>query len=413
MLPLALSVALAAQAAPDVPPQPILSDGTAAAFCPDRHAAELLFRLQTSTLKGAEQEAMRTRYDRAVAEWAVCARVMALPNWGVPDVQDPLARVLLAASLTVPGHRERIEGIELVADEMPFAAALLALEDLAVVSLLDRAEPQRRLELAAAAFGAWGCSASREWLESGDQVVGFCTDGRPLETMATSGLLRLAQIAAPTAQPPNTWLAQATEDRAREWWAAIGQTWFPLAEPPPLRVPEGGVGSPLEPGVGWSGRVGPDLVTWQERPAFRVTPTGIVVKQPAIRTRPPEAWDAAPVLYVDGETTLAALADTLARAAVARPVFVAQRKGSVDPRDLVELRLLWRADDAPPEGATVIRLGRLGGSLDRMRADAQGGAGPIWITAHRGARYRDLVAAHAALVGLRDAPVSVRLEPAP
>ena len=417
MTPAALALALhAATAAPqphEVPALPILVDGTAAAQCPDRHSASALYALRVGPMDGDEATELRQGYDRAVAEWAVCARVLALPNWGVPDVHDPMARQLLSASLTEPGHRARIEAIERTADTLPYATALLALEELAVIELLGRAEPQRRVELAGAAFGAWGCGSARTWVaDPSGEETGFCADSRGIETMATSGMLRLAQLAAPTAQPPNTWLARATQDRVAAWWTAIGQTWFPLAEPPPVRAPDGGVGAPLEPGTGWSGRLASDLVAWQERPAFRVAPTGLEVKQPSIRTSAPESWDGAPVLYIDGDLRLGELAEALAHAGVARPIFVAQRDGTVNPRDLVELRLLWRPDGAPPPGATVVSLAALGGSMDRIRQQvaAHAGAGPAWIDAHPHARYADLVAAHAAVTRARTGPVVVRLQ---
>ena len=416
MTPAALAVALlTAAAAPrpsEVPAQPILADDTAATMCPDRHAAAALYAVRVGPMEGAEAARLRQEYDRAVAEWAVCARVLALPNWGVPDVDDPMARQLLGASLTEPGRRARIEAIEAAADALPYAAALLALEELSVISVLGRAEPQRRVELAAAAFGAWGCGSARTWVaDPTGEDVGFCIDSRGIETMATSGMLRLAQLAAPTAERPNTWLARATQDRAADWWTTIGDTWFPLAEPPPVRVPEGGVGTPLEPGTGWSGRLSHDLTAWQERPAFRVEATGIVVKQPSIRTRAPDDWDAAPVLYIDGDLRLGPLAEALRAARVARPIFVAQRAGTVEPRDLVELRLLWRPDAAPPPDAMVVPLAALGGSMDRIRETvaAHGGDGPIWIDAHPNARYADLVAAHAAASAARPGPVVVRL----
>ncbi len=394
-------------------PQPLWVEADGAALCPDRVVGELFYALSLGDGTPKEMQTLQQRHGREVARWAVCARVRKLGSFRLPQVDDPAGGLLVAASLTEPGRRARLEAIQASAEVLPVASAVLALEDLAIIEVIGRAEPQRRLALAAAALGAWGCPEAVAWEtpEEGLEAA-WCLDRRPIKTLATAGMQAVLALARPASRPAGaSWLLGATVAERAAWWEGIESVWFPLEEPPPVRVPEGGAGPRLEPDLGWSGRIRPNLVAWQERPAFRVTREGLDLKASSLRSRPPADWDGAPLLYIDPEVRMGRLTAVLSDARVGLPRFVAQAAGATSARDLVVLRLLHRGVEEPPAGAAVVEVRALGGSLAAMRRTVEEaeGTGPVWLRVHPAARYGDVVAVHAALVGLRDGPVRMSL----
>ncbi len=414
MLALAFSlVAPSAHARPvEVRAQAIRADAVAASLCPLDAANAAREPLLLADPRAPETAGLQQAYDRVVAEWAVCARVNQVPLWGVPHIEDPAAQQLFAASLTMPGSRVRQEAIEAAAPSLPYGAALLALEELSVLKVVEQVPPPDRLALAAAAVGSWGCGPALAWDTdaSGDQH-GYCTDGRSIDHMATAGMQRLMALAAPTTQDSPHWLAQTTRARSTAWWNEAEAPWYPLLESLPQRLPEDGVGEALDPNLGWSGTLTADLVAWQERPAFRITQQGIHILQPGLYTHAPRRWDGAPVLYIDGDTPLATIDMALRDSRAARPVFVAQRKGSMNPEDLVELHILWEPDAVPFSDAAVVEVPALGGNLSHMRSlvEQSPTEGPTWLRAEPGLHYRDLVQALGAVAGIRHGPVIVSL----
>ena len=136
------------------------------------------------------------------------------------------------------------------------------------------------------------------------------------------------------------------------------------------------------------------------------------MQQPALRSSAPDDWDASPVLYIDADVRIPRLAEALTDAGVRRPIFVARRAGSVDPEDLVELRMQWDPEATPPPTAVVLDLQPIGGSPTRMQADAQaaGQDQPVWLHAHPELRYGDLVRAHAAVSAVHAGPIRVGVQ---
>lgn len=408
----AVSLAAGSRTGRRAPAQPIAVAAEGAALCPDRVAGELLYALTVEDGTADELRVLQQRHAREIARWAVCARVRHLRSFRLPQVDDPAASRVVAASLTEPGRRARVEAIQAAAAALPVASAVLALEELSVIEVIGRAEPQRRVALAAAALGAWGCPGAVAWEtpEEGLEAA-WCTDRRPVETLATAGMQALVELVQPTQGSTGLWLLGATAAERLAWWDGIESVWFPLEEPPPMRVPEGGKGPRLEPDLGWSGRVGTDLVAWQQRPAFRVTRSGLELRTPSLRSRPPAGWDGSPILYIDADVRMGRLAEVLAEGNVGLPRFVARQAGAASDRELVALRLFYRGRAVPSSEAAVVDLRALGGSLTAMRRTVEGapGTGPVWLRVAPGVRYGDLVAAHAAVVGLRDGPVMVSL----
>ena len=409
----AVSMAASPRVARRAQAQPLVVEAEGAALCPDRVVGELSYALALGDGTPEEIRALQQHYGEEVARWAVCARVRQLRSFRLPQVDDPLGSGLVAASLTEPGRRARVEAIQAAADALPVASAVLALEELAVLEVIGRAEPQRRVALAAAALGAWGCPGAVAWETPSEGLeAAWCLDRRPVETLATAGMQAVLELARPASGAAGeSWLLSATAAERAAWWDGIESVWFPLEEPSPIRVPDGGRGPRLEPDLGWSGRVGPDLVAWQERPAFRMTRGGLDLRSPTLRSRPPSDWDGAPLLYIDPEVRMGRLASVLREAGVGLPRFVARAPGATSDRDRVVLRLHHRGLAVPPPGAAVVEVRALGGSLAAMRRTVEKaeGTGPVWLWVHPGVRYGDLVAVHAAVVGLREGPVRMSL----
>jgi hypothetical protein len=402
---LVVASALAGRTAP-VPPLTVQLD--AALTCPDRHAATAWQDLSQSKPRDDDYPDKKKAFEVEVARWVVCARLMGVQSYGIPHVEDPIATSAVTAALTEPGRRQRVEAIERLAPEMPVLAGMLALEELSVLEIVAQAEPPARTMLAAAAVGAWGCPGARDWDVGPDGMeMAWCTDGRVVESMARGGLERLVALAQPTLEMKG-WLGIATEKRRDELWGLVEDTWFPLVEAPPVHVPGRGVGIPLDPGLGWSGRVSKELVAWSERPRFHMTRRGLEVVPPSLSSGPPKDWDRSPVLYVESDVAAGELEQILYDNGVARPRLIARREGGVDDADLVELRLLWTPGArVPPDGALVVNIGALGGRTDALKKQvaSSDATGPVWLRVHPDALYGDVIMAQGAVASVRPGPV--------
>lgn len=396
----ALLVAVAvAGSGPRVAPLQVPTD--ARSICPTVEA-EAAHAALAEARGPVEHAGKRKAFDRAVARWASCARLMGVESYGLPKVEDPAAARVVTAALTQPGRRERIEALERAASELPEATAVLALEELEILALLQRAEPSTRLTLAAAAVGAWGCPHAREWgLGSDGLDTAWCTDGRDLHTMAREGVSRLLVLAGPT-RDMSGWLGLATAARADTIWSTVSETWFPLVEPLPIPLAIGGAGMPLDPDLGWSGRIGRDLAIWMPRPKFRFTPSGYEVAKAQLLTRPPREWDGVPVVYVERGTTVGRIAEVLEEHRVGRPRLVSRADGEV-----IELRLAWAPRDVKPTGdALVLDVEPdpdAAALVARMKASEATGA--LWLRPDRSVLFEELVAVQGAVAAARGGPI--------
>jgi hypothetical protein len=393
---LAVLALASALAAPRSAPPTLHAPPEATAVCPDAAVKAA----HAALLEGRPSDAQRRDHDRAVAAWAVCARLNGVSSYRLPALQDPAATRVLTAAMTEPGRRERIEALERSAAAEPELVALLALEELGVMGLLQRVDPPIRLTVAAAAVGAWGCPHAREWgLGADGQETAWCTDGRDLGTMAREGIRQLVALSQPT-RTMQGWLAEATRPRADALWAGLEDTYFPIDEPRPVVVPTGGVGMALEPGLGWTLRVSPDIAIWTPRPRFHITRDGVEVPQPTLRTRAPKEWDGTPVVYAEGGVTAGALDMAFQEQRVGRPRLVGQ-----GPEGLIELRLGWMPrESAPPADAVVVDVVAGDSTLaDRLRASSA--TGETWLRVPAGLPFAALVHAQGAAAAARPGPI--------
>lgn len=393
---LAVLALASALAAPRAAPPTLHAPPEATALCPDADVRTAHARLLAPRPSAAHRQA----HDRAVAAWAVCARLAGVTSYRLPALEDPAATRVLTAAMSEPGLRTRIEALERAAATLPGLVAPLALEELSVMALLQRVDPPVRLTVAAAAVGAWGCPHARAWGIGADgQETAWCTDGRDLDTMAREGIRQLVTLSQPT-RTAEGWLADATRARTDALWAGLEGTWFPIIEPPPVPVPTGGAGMALEPGLGWTLRISPDLAIWTPRPRFHITADGVVVPQATLRTRAPKEWDGTPVIYAEGGVTVAALDEVLHEQAVGRPRFVGQGPGG-----LVELRLGWVAPgSSPPAGTLIVDL-REGQPPLAAQLGASSATGETWIRVPGRTPFSALVAAQGLAAAARPGPI--------
>jgi len=390
---LALASALAA---PRGAPPTLHAPAEALALCPESEVVAA----HAALLQGRPTDEERRAHDRAVAAWAVCARLNGVGSYRMPALEDPASLRILTASLTETGRRTRIEALERAAGAEPELVALLALEELSVMRLLQQVDPPVRLTVAAAAVGAWGCPHAREWgVGTDDEETAWCTDGRDLETMAREGVRQLVHLAQPT-RDLEGWLADATRSRVDALWTGLEATWFPIEEPRPVVVPDGGEGMPLTPGLGWTLRISPEIAIWTPRPRFHITRDGVVVPPPILRTRAPEDGDGAPVAYVEGSVTAGALDLALQEQGVLRPRLVGQ-----GPDGLIELRLGWMPrGSAPPADALVVDV--VAGSTGLgARVAASSATGETWLRVPPGLPFAALVRAQGEVARARSQPV--------
>lgn len=339
-------------------------------------------------------------HEHAIAAWAVCARLSGVSSYRLPALQEPAATRVLTAAMTEPGRRTRIESLELAAAAHPELVALLALEELGVMALLQQVEPPERLSVAAAAIGAWGCPHARDWSVGPDgQQTAWCTDGRDLETMAREGIRQLVALSQPT-RSMEGWLADATASRIRALWAGLEETWFPMEEPRPIEVPEGGVGKPLRSGLGWTLRMSPDLAIWMPRPRFHITRDGVVVPPATLRTSAPADWDGAPVVYAEGSLLVGMLDAAFQEQGVGRPRLVGQ-----GPDGLLELRLGWLPAGTPPPPDAVLADVISGDRTLSQRLRASSASGETWLRVPAALPFSSLVRAQGEAATARPGPI--------
>lgn len=399
---LAVLALASALAAPRSAPPTLHAPAEATAICPDADVRAAHARLLEPRATPADRHA----HDRAVAAWAVCARLAGVSSYRLPALEDPAATRVLTAAMSTPGLRTRIEALERAAPELPLLVAPLALEELSVMSLLQRVDPPVRLTIAAAAVGAWGCPHARDWdLGADDQATAWCTDGRDLETMAREGIRQLVALSQPT-RTAEGWLADATRAQTDALWADLEGTWFPIIEPAPVPVPTGGEGMELEPGLGWTLRIQPDIAIWTPRPRFHITRDGVVVPPATLRSRAPKAWDGTPVVYAEGAVTAGALDAIFREQGVGRPRLVGQ-----GPAGLVELRLGWMPTGSTPPPGAVLADVSLGDHTLAARLRASAATGETWLRVPASMTFSALVQAQGEAAQARPGPIRFLVEP--
>ncbi|MEC7946405.1 MAG: hypothetical protein VX265_02490 [Myxococcota bacterium] len=391
------AIALAsALAAPRNAPPTLHAPHRATAVCTDAPVQAAHGRL----LQPRVTREHHAQHEHAIAAWAVCARLSGVSSYRLPALREPAATRVLTAAMTEPGRRTRIESLELAAAAHPELVALLALEELGVMALLQKVEPSERLSVAAAAIGSWGCPHAREWGVGPDgQQTAWCTDGRDLETMAREGIRQLVALSQPT-RSMEGWLADATAPRVAALWAGLEETWFPIEEPRPVEVPRGGIGKPLTPGLGWTLRIGPDLAIWMPRPRFHITRDGVVVPPATLRTSAPADWDGAPIVYAEGSLPVGMLDAAFREQGVGHPRLVGE-----GPDGLLELRLGWLPSDAsPPPDAVLADVIAEDTTLSR-RLRASSATGETWLRVPAALPFSSLVRAQGEAAAARSGPI--------
>jgi hypothetical protein len=383
-------------------PPPLDLPAETAALCPT-DAVDAARQTVAAARGDVEVERSLRTHDHAIATWAVCAHVLHAPSWTVPPVTDPLAQELIQAAAAAPGSRERIEGSASLRQAFPEAIAVLAMEDIASLKSVARAEPAMRLTLVAGRVGPRACPDYVRWYPRPDgSTTGVCTDQRTVEAMALDALTALAATTDPIEScPTRHWLCGATADWARDIWQAVSTIELPRFDDAPIAVPRGGRGVPLEPSIGWSMAITPSSVEYRRRDVVRFTPTGLHREENGtVFTDRPSDLEGDPVVFVRDDVTVAHLANELTRLKVPRPIFPARDDTT---GELVELRLRWSPAGSPSlDAGPVLPLdvpvvGIVAEQLAKQ-ADAAGTGKQIWLRVHPNTRFADLVAVHGAVV---------------
>ena len=349
MLPvLTLLGTLSALAEPYVPP-PIRASADGLASCPTDQVEVFRSRL-AGDLPRPTRQAVQTQYERAVADWAVCAHVQKVPGWTLPAVADPVASRVMAAVQAPRGSRARIEAAEAVAAEAPQDVAFIALDELEILALVARADPGAQLSLVAAALGAWGCPEDREWMDGpSGEALGWCPAVSDELTVALSALRRLHDLARPGLDPTHE-LTRRMADHTTQRWSVFGQIWVPIDRAPDLRgaeVAHAAAGAPVVPGAGLIVYVGRDDAWWAQRPAIRVGPGGVDVADSRPRATAPPPSEGAVVVAAAGvpaQRLFDQVAGWKARNA---------RLAAMGPEGLVDLALVLRPDLVAREGLVL------------------------------------------------------------
>jgi len=301
--------------------------------------------------------ALTTRYERAMASWALCEILRGRDDWSIPPLTDEPSQALLRAARSAPGTLERIHSYAVAKDALPEPVALLALQDL-----------ERLVEAAAAdpaglpVLTAYVCTPAPS---SGASLCGGAG------ALGLAGLETLRALAFPSVNPQNP-LTVAFREPVHRAWSAIARHRIPLAQSAPL-PPEA---LPVGSGAPFVAPIGPPYLLvgergglWLAGPTIALTPESMSID---VATPLESGWpdDVSPVLWIDKTVATERLAMLVEGYRWKAPVIVGtDGKGALLALDVA---LPVRVQQAPehavvvPAGASVqdlVALARPGASV--------------------------------------------------
>jgi hypothetical protein len=303
----ALLLALACAKAPQKPPM-VGATEQALRACATNEI--VVYRNQLATrVSEPSRVALFTRYERAIASWAVCQIVRGRTDWSIPPLADEPSATILRAARAPLGTAERIRAYAATRDVLPEAVAVLALQDLERLVVAAAAEPRRLPTLT-----AYVCAPTPDG-------ASLCKGGEGGEGGGGSGALGLAGLEAlralafPSVDPRHS-LTVSLREPVQESWDAIARHRIPLAQTAPLPLDALPVGS----GTPLAAPIGPPYLLvgergglWLAGPTIALTPESMSIDLATPRESDwPDEVPAGPYVWVDRAlpaSTLAAAID--------------------------------------------------------------------------------------------------------
>ena len=230
--------------------------------------------------------ALETRYERAMASWALCEILRGRDDWSIPPLTDEPSQALLRAARSAPGTLERIRSYAVAKDALPEPVALLALQDLERLVEAAAADPA-----ALPVLTAYVCTPDPS---SGASLCGGSG------TLGLAGLETLRALAFPSVNPQNP-LTVAFREPVHKSWSAIARHHIPLAQSAPLPLEALPVGT----GAPFAAPIGPPYLLigergglWLEGPTIALTAESMSIDAGLPRE---SDWpvDVSPVLWID------------------------------------------------------------------------------------------------------------------
>jgi hypothetical protein len=290
--------------------------------------------------------ALRTRYERAIASWALCQILRGRDDWSIPALADVPSQALLGAAKSAPGTPERIRAYAVAREALPEGVALLALQDLELLVEAAAADPQQL-----PALTAYVCTP--------DPASGVSLCGGS-GTLGLAGLETLRALAFSSVDPQNP-LTVAFREPVHQSWSAIARHRIPLAQtaPLPLDALPVGSGAPLAVPIG-----PPYLLVGERGGLWLAGPTiALTAESMSIDVAPPRESDwprdvpAGPYLWIDKTVSVERLAAVVEGHTWNTPVIVGtDGKGALVTLDVaLPVRVAEAPEDAivVPPGASV------------------------------------------------------------
>jgi hypothetical protein len=332
----ALLLLLACASHPEKPP---MVGATEAALRACSTAEIAAYRNQLAVpMSEPSRAALETRYERAVASWAVCEILRGREDWTIPPLTDEPSLALLRAVRSPPGTLERIRAYAVARDALPEPVGLLALQDLERLVEAAAADPPRLPVLT-----AYVCTPDPE---SGASLCGGSG------ALGLAGLETLRALAFPSTSPQNP-LTVAFREMVHASWSAIARHRIPLAQTAPLPVDAlpVGAGAPLAVPIGPPYLlVGERGALWLAGPTIALSPDSMSID---VATPLESGWpdDVSPYLWIDKTIAAERLAALVEGHAWKAPVIV----GTDGNGALVHLDvpLPARVPNAPPDAIVL------------------------------------------------------------
>jgi len=318
------------------------------------------YRDQLATpLAEASRTALTTRYERALASWALCETLRGRDDWSIPPLTDEPSKALLRAAGSAPGTLERIHAYAEARDALPEPVALLALQDLERLVEAAAADPPSLPVLT-----AYVCTPA----PSGASLCGGAG------TIGLAGLETLRALAFPSVNPQNS-LTVAFREPVHQSWTAIAQHRIPLAQtaPLPLDALPVGAGAPLATPIGPPYLlVGEQGGLWLAGPTIALTPETMSID---LATPLESGWpdDVSPYLWIDKAVAAERLAALVEGHRWKAPVIVGtDGKGALVS---IDMALPVRVAKAPEQAVVV----PAGASMQDLVALAKPGASLVLV----------------------------------
>ena len=352
-------VLLSCASSPEKPP---MVGATEAALDACSTAEIAAYRNQLATqLSDASRTALQTRYERALASWALCEILRGREDWSIPTLTDEPSLALLRAAQSAPGTQERIRSYAVARDALPEQVGLLALQDLEKLVAAAAADPAHLPVLT-----AYVCTP--------DPTTGASLCGGS-GALGLAGLETLRALAFPSTNPQNQ-LTVAFREPVHQSWTAIGQHRIPIAQTAPLPLDA----LPVGPGAPLTVPIGPPYLLvgetgglWLAGPTITLTPESMSMD---VATPLESGWpdDVSPVLWIDKAIAAEQLATVVEGHRWKAPVIVGtDGKGALVTLDMA---LPVHVDNAP-DSAVVVPASA---SVQDLVALAKPGASLVLVT---------------------------------